>query len=228
MKTLGRGISWLKDLLFPIYCVTCGKEGGWWCAPCMQIEECLIMICPNCYTPRGSCICALSESLINVTAFFTYKERGAVGTLLKQFKYRGAFDMEQLWKSFNLPEYISRDIVLVPVPLFIRRARERGYNQAELFARALADTHALPIMTKGLRRIRATEQQAKQGRVERSNNIAGAFTWGGKQVPPKRILLVDDVFTTGATMRECAQTLMQAGAKEVFGCVIAYTVPTSN
>ena len=115
-----------------------------------------------------------------------------------------------------------RKFVLVPVPLHWRRENWRGFNQAELMAGQLGESGG--EMTKGLVRVKATKQQAKaEKRRVRSENMKEAFGLSkeGRRLVGKQIILVDDVFTSGATMRECARELRKAGVKEVWGLVLA-------
>jgi ComF family protein len=104
---------------------------------------------------------------------------------------------------------------LVPVPLHWARRWRRGFNQAEVLARAVARQHRLPVLRGSLRRLRATPPQ--QGDIEaRRRNVRDAFAvTAGTDVAGLRLLLVDDVFTTGATVDACARVLLRAGAADV-------------
>jgi ComF family protein len=113
------------------------------------------------------------------------------------------------------PEYLPLEEwdALVPVPLHWLRRWRRGFNQAEVLARAVGRRHGLPVLPRALRRVRATPLQ--QGDAEaRRRNVRHAFAVRGA-VAGRRLLLVDDVFTTGATADACAAALLQAGAAEV-------------
>jgi ComF family protein len=109
---------------------------------------------------------------------------------------------------------------VLPVPLHCDRLAERGFNQAEALAREVANTLRLPLIADGLARVRMTEQQARLDARARAENMRGAFRWQGA-APPRRILLVDDVLTTGATMGACAEALRAAGAEMVYGLALA-------
>lgn len=117
----------------------------------------------------------------------------------------------------HLPEYDA----LVPVPLHRQRLRERGFNQSLELSRALSKKYALPIRPDMLERSRATPHQVGLDRQKRLHNLAEAFT--AHNVQNKRILLVDDVLTTGTTLRVTSATLLQAGATCVDIAVIART-----
>jgi ComF family protein len=115
--------------------------------------------------------------------------------------------------------------MVIPVPLHANRQRERGYNQAELLARAFARLQGLPVRNDILKRARATEAQTRLARVERRRNVAGAFALtsptAAAAVHGKRIVLVDDVTTTGSTIDAAAEPLRAAGATSVWGLAVA-------
>jgi ComF family protein len=110
--------------------------------------------------------------------------------------------------------------VIVPVPLHARRQRERGYNQSELLARRLSILCGVPMQPGLLRRVRYTEQQARLKGHERRRNVHGAFV-ARAGVQGKRIALIDDVFTTGSTLVECASAILGAGAAGVCALTLA-------
>lgn len=111
---------------------------------------------------------------------------------------------------------------VVPVPLHPERERERGYNQAELIARSLAKALKLPCQSRALVRKRPRPDKHILSLKERWDSVRGAFATGtGSQVDKLRVLLVDDVFTTGATLNACAKVLRKGGAKSVIGLTIA-------
>lgn len=111
---------------------------------------------------------------------------------------------------------------IVPVPLHPDRYAERGHNQAEVIARALAVRIGLPVEANALARVRAgAKRRIGAGRDARAVESAGAFRAATRLVSGKRVLLVDDVFTTGATLGACAVALREAGASEVVGITAA-------
>lgn len=207
MEILQRGIEWVIDLLFPIWCIVCGREGEWWCPSCIK----------KTYQP----VCFQAESLVSVTALFVYHETAPIGKMVQQYKYHHAHATRSLWdRVVWLPDELTHNVILIPVPLFAKRERERGFNQAHILTEALSKKYHLPIMTN-LERIRATKQQAKLKRTERLENMVGAFAWVGDAPVPPVVILVDDVYTTGATMRNCAEILYKNGATAVHGFVLA-------
>ena len=114
--------------------------------------------------------------------------------------------------------------LIVPVPLHSSRLRQRGFNQAVLLGRTISRHLSLPILPDALIRTRRTEPQIELSSAERRVNVKGAFAVGrADSVAGKRILLLDDVMTTGSTMDECAKELKKAGAEAVIAAAIART-----
>ncbi|MEN8240689.1 MAG: phosphoribosyltransferase family protein [Chloroflexota bacterium] len=112
--------------------------------------------------------------------------------------------------------------MIVPVPLGPKRLKERGYNQAYLLAEAYANRLAIECNQHALRRIRETRTQVGLSIVQRQQNVTGAFKAESKEVSGKRVLLIDDILTTGATLNACAVALKQAGADRVFSLTLAH------
>ena len=120
------------------------------------------------------------------------------------------------------PEQDFSDFVIIPIPLHKRRLKWRGYNHAEELARQLGRAFSLPVVTDVLVKTKHTTPQANLGKEKRLANMKGAFQVRDLHaVAAKNILLVDDVYTTGATMDECALVLKKAGANQVLGAVVA-------
>jgi ComF family protein len=123
------------------------------------------------------------------------------------------------------PENLAADVV-VPVPLHPSRLRERGYNQAELIARPLARRLGLPLKPYLLARTRPRPEKLKLTRRERWQTVRGAYAMRRPgRIDKVRVLLVDDVFTTGATLDACSRALREAGASRVVGLTVARVVP---
>jgi len=115
-------------------------------------------------------------------------------------------------------------VVLIPIPLARKRLRERGYNQSEVLARALARQWRIPVLVDVLVRTRETPTQTALTPGTRLANVAGAFSprhGRGVGLAGATLVLVDDVFTTGATLAEAARALEQAGAKQILGVTFA-------
>jgi ComF family protein len=119
--------------------------------------------------------------------------------------------------EYRDPEFPFSDLDLIlPVPLHPGRLRQRGFNQSLLLARYFGRKHSIPLDFTALQRSRPTPPQTQLSGSQRQTNVRGAFQVRRPEgVSEKRILLIDDVFTTGATVRECAKVLLGAGAKQV-------------
>jgi ComF family protein len=119
----------------------------------------------------------------------------------------------------------SRADLVIPVPLHVKRLRQRGFNQAVLLGEIVAREWGLPLLRRNLRRIRWTEPQINLSLTERAANVRGAFSVSEPiLIRDKRIILVDDVYTTGSTVSECSCVLTDAGASEVFVVTIARAI----
>ncbi|MCJ7508243.1 MAG: hypothetical protein MUO85_05870 [candidate division Zixibacteria bacterium] len=111
---------------------------------------------------------------------------------------------------------------LIPVPLHPSRKRKRGFNQSEILALEISQKLSLPTLKDVLKRKKRTKDQTTLNAKEREENVKGAFSIRDEdKILDKQIILVDDVMTTGATLKECARTLVEAGAREIVGLTVA-------
>jgi len=216
------------DLLFPLHCLGCGSEGSMLCATCCQTLPSIKQpICQGCGTPlkQGnlcpSCIShPLSIDGIRSVLLFT----GLVRQAIHEFKYRHIKAMAAPLGGFLadfLRTYPLPGDILVPVPLHPRRHRERGYNQAAMLAGELGRLSGLPVVADRLVRQRDTITQARAASaLERRSNVHDAFSCR-LELEGKRMLLIDDVCTTGATLDACASALRAAGSGPVWGLTVA-------
>lgn len=160
-------------------------------------------------------------------AYLHFMPKGRVQRLLHKLKYKGAKELGEhlgqrygsLLSDYAYPEQFD---VVVPVPLHRYKLRRRGYNQAESFSMGLAEAMQLPHNARALLRNIDTSTQTRKNRLDRWQNVEQVFQVQQPEVVQgKRILLVDDVMTTGATLEACAVALLAAGAKEVSVATIA-------
>jgi len=154
---------------------------------------------------------------------------GLLRDLLTGFKFNSRLGLGRLLQALAVEAYAlhgacwERPELVIPVPLHPRRLRARGFNQSLETSRLLARELGVPVGAEVLRRCRHTRPQVSLPARERRENVQGAFVADEAAVLGRRILLVDDIMTTGGTLRECARTLRRAGASNVSALVIART-----
>lgn len=218
------------EQLLPARCGVCGAFGSLLCSRCLgALPVAGRPRCSRCWQPaaQGECprCAAYGCQCTAIRAPFAYRD--GARRLIGAVKYGGQFALAapmatlltDAWRRFALSA-----TVVVPVPLHPRRKRGRGFNQAEQLARPLATALALDYAPELLRRERATPPQVRTvSEAERRANVYGAFGCGGEPLRLRgaRVLLVDDVTTTGATFGACADALFQAGAEAVYGLAFA-------
>jgi ComF family protein len=154
---------------------------------------------------------------------------GAIRSAIHQFKYRGgllfAKHLGQLLAEHGRRFFTVAEVdLIVPVPLHRRRLRQRGYNQSLELARHVGACWGMPVAPAWLLRNRETPQQTALSRQERFRNVRGAFAWTGPGLGDKRVVLIDDVYTSGATANECAGVLKKSGAGTVEVLTLAHTL----
>lgn len=222
------------DFIFPKACFGCGTEGSYLCADCLATMDVLNSAFCLCSKPKilsfpGKCSLCRNKSLNGLYFAVAYKNSLAQ-KLIHSFKYSPY--IKEIAESLALliithlklteREKDLKNAVLVPIPLAKKRLRERGYNQSEEIARLLAKEYKIPLITGCLEKVRPTKNQMELSGVEREQNLKGVFAVkGANGIFGKKIFLVDDVYTTGATMEECARVLKEAGTREVWGIVAA-------
>lgn len=222
------------DLLFPPACATCGKGGRRICATCAQLVTPVPdTICIQCgrvqATRRATCAQCLAAGpsplqRVRAAALHTSPLREWIHLLKYEDRPDLAPDLARyLAAALSLPDWGGvRDRIdaVVPVPLHAQRRRERGYNQSELLAAALCRRSGLVLAPALLERQKETRSQVGLGALERQANVADAFT-ALSAAAGRHVLLIDDVYTTGATLRACAQALHEAGASQVLALTLA-------
>ncbi|HBX15700.1 MAG TPA: hypothetical protein DEF57_00120 [Candidatus Magasanikbacteria bacterium] len=206
-----------RDLLFPVFCISCRTEGEWLCQPCL--EKLQLEIKPQVFQhPYLSKVIALAD----------YKNE-TVARLIHLLKYEYVEEIGEIFEKL-IEEFIrqnaeiilnGRPSAIIPIPLHKKRYLERGFNQAEILAESWGRHLGVPILKNVLIRSRQTKTQVGLNGIERRSNLRGAFTLRQPLVNIDRVILVDDVFTTGSTMEEAARVLRSNGIKEVWGEVIA-------
>ena len=215
------------DLLLPLHCLGCRREGAVLCARCIEglhgLEQ---PFCDTCAQPNvngrcGSCLDHPSE-IAGIRAPYLFE--GPVREAVHRLKYRGWRVAAPVLGGL-LADYLERHKlpgqVLVPVSLHPRRLRSRGYNQSYLLARETGKLLNLPVEKDLLKRAKDSPPQVEAGSSEqRLANVAGSFV-AAPEAAGRSILLIDDVATTGSTLMACAAALKEAGAASVWGLVLA-------
>ncbi len=176
----------------------------------------------------GEPFCSHCELLLEPAdePFAVYEYGGPVADAIQRFKYDGRVELASPLGSRMAQEtarWDGRVDAVVPVPLHWRRRRRRGYDQAALLARPVARALGVPCRVRGLRRVRNTPPQVELSHADRARNIEGAFS-PHRLRGARRVLLIDDVRTTGATLRAATRALRQAGVDEVHPLVLATRV----
>ena len=208
----------IVDWLFPKHCIGCGKLGAYVCMECLNRLPLLRNpICPMCL--RSSYLgfthpkCQLPESLDGLLSTFAYK--GLANKIIKTYKYRYVSDLrddlvELLVSLSEWGPLENTNWVVVGAPLHGRREKWRGFNQADI-AEGIAQYCRWDYQTGVITRQKYTPPQMSLGRRERFQNLVGAIGCGSNlaKINGKAVLLVDDVWTTGATLRECAKILKE-------------------
>lgn len=217
----------ILDLLFPKRCVACKKIGSYLCGDCFAklkpVETPLCVMCDRPAIGGGTHpICKTRYSPDGISAAYQFTKQ--IKALVHTLKYRGVYDLTTLCSALVAPclvdGLVKRQPVIVPVPLHASRLLERGFNQTELLARQLALQNNLPVRTDLVKRTINTPTQTKLNRSSRQENLKNAFAVVG-DVRGMSILLVDDMVTTGATVRACTNALKRAGAKWVWVLALA-------
>lgn len=217
------------NFLFPSHCVSCGKGGSFLCQKCRNKLIYLQQpLCTRCSKPiHTGTICqkCLSQTWDIDGIYSIFKYGGTIRQAILQFKYHNikalADPLSNLMSAYLRRHLLSFDIIM-PVPIHKRRLRERGYNQSSLLAQRLSRMTNIPVVEDVLIRTKHTPSQAKSDSVDqRRKNIRNAFRCVNHDISGKRILLIDDVCTSGATLNSCAASLKSAGAASVWGFTLA-------
>jgi competence protein ComFC len=210
------------DLIFPKFCFCCKREGNFLCQDCFSVLE------------ISTSHEKLKTQYLEDLYFPVNYKNFLVKRLIQNFKYPPLIrELKKELAIIIVSHFLSldkkpdfSDFVLVPIPLDGKKLKWRGFNQTEEIARELSSLLKIPLMVDCLIKIRVTKDQVELSEKERLENVKGAFFVKNKEkIKGKNLLLVDDVFTTGATMKEAARVLKEAGAKKIVGIVVAKASP---
>lgn len=227
--------NYLLDILFPKFCFGCGKEGTFLCPDCQSCIEMLEDVFCFCDNPKrlpeaGKCSSCRTKKLDGLFFAVSYQNK-LVRKMIQEFKYEPFIkDLAEPLANLIINHiFLLREgnrfeegDVLIPIPLTRKKIKNRGYNQSEETAKGLSKELKIPVITDCLIKMKETLPQMELSKEKRKENVKGVFeVKNEEEIKGKKILLVDDVYTTGAAMEECAKILKQAGAKEVWGVTIA-------
>jgi competence protein ComFC len=231
-RWLWTGIDWL----YPPHCGGCQNQGARWCSDCQSKTELISTspVCLICGIPQnGAVLCHNCQTVLPhfnaLRAWAVYK--GPVRQAVHRLKYK---------RNIGLGEVFGRRLMdcmlnlhwqvdaIIPVPLGVARLAQRGYNQASLLARPVAWGLGLDYLPQALLRVRETRSQVDLSVQERRQNVTGAFNACHDQVKGRKIVVIDDVATSGATIDACAAALLDAGAVEVYGLTLTRAVSGQN
>jgi len=227
----------ILDLLFPKFCLFCGRENTYLCPDCFsQIKTYATPFCPYCgsRSPEGTICPSCKKYLTGFVAAGPYKDK-RLKEVIETFKYKFVKELAtplallifKFLKENQQVEFFKNPLnfLIVPIPLHKRRQRERGFNQAEEIGKQLSPLLKIPIKTDILLRRKNTKPQVKLKKEERKENIKDAFIINPKidisSLKDKKIILLDDVFTSGSTMEEAAKVLRDRGIKQIWALAVA-------
>lgn len=233
MTALVSRLTFIKDavfdLVFPRRCVGCGMVGGFLCLECWRILPRLSSpLCPKCGKPQMSgLLCANCwrerGKIDGIRSVFPFE--GTIRQAIHELKYHNLKAIS-ITLAELLVDYLNDNSlpgeVLVPVPMHPKRLKERGYNHSSLLARDLGNLTNLPVIEDCLIRLKNSPYQARAATViERRQNVSGAFLCRDARLKGKRIIIIDDVCTSGATLEACALALKNGDAISVWGLTLA-------
>ncbi len=215
MESLKKALIFLLETLYPKQCLICGKkEKDAICSKCynkLKIESKI-----DTYTNKS-----FEEHL------YIFKYEGKIRQLIINYKFKEKAYLNELFAKIILKnEKICRKIkkygIIIPVPIHKKRKNERGYNQSELIARKLAKSLKLELVTDSLIKQKNTLPQSTLSKKQRIENTKQVYKIQNRQkIENKKIILLDDIYTTGATTEECSKILKQNGAKQILVLTIA-------
>lgn len=214
--------NFILDLFFPKFCLGCQKEGSYLCDDCKSLLEI-----------SGFHQKFQTKNLSDLYFTIEYKNP-LIKILIQSFKYEplvkelsiplSSLIIDHFQQIENLPNFF--EFLLIPLPLEKKKLKWRGFNQAEEIGKELSKFLEIPLWGDVLIKIRETLPQVELSGKEREENIKGAFSLRNREkIQGKKILLVDDVYTTGSSVEEAARVLKEAGAKEIVGVVITRAKP---
>lgn len=236
IKSLKLIENFFLDVLFPKSCIGCGKEGRYICEKCSTFLGEAPLICPVCgkgsFSGQKHIYCPSRNKLDGLVSVWEYE--GLAKAIIHNIKYRKlgdavseftelsfktmAKDKERFTSFFSY--LYSKKPLIAFVPMFFKKKRKRGFNQSELIAKEVSKITGLEWISL-LEKTKENKSQTELNRKERLDNVRGVFSLVKKEKMPENLILIDDIWTTGATMKECCAILKKAGVKKIWGFVLA-------
>ncbi len=212
-------MSKIFNLIYPPVCGICGKLN----------QE---FLCPKCLNMLKNQAEFKIEKFQNQDKYFSkllyfFKYEGTIRKIILKYKFQEKSYLYKTLVNFMLKnqkffEFIQKYDTIVPVPISRKRYNQRGYNQSYLIAKEIANNTNLKVENNSLYKIKNIIEQSKLNRDEREKNIQGVyFLRNPQELNNKKVILLDDIYTTGSTANECSKTLMQANPKEIAVFTIA-------
>ena len=235
-QLIDAALSWV----YPPRCMVCTDilpQNGpkWICEDCEGLLSPIVKpVCMMCGAPMESegaecSACRKRKRVYGNTALFVYED--AVRDVVHRFKYGGCPRYAQGFAKLAAESledgFFGGADALIPVPMYDKKRRRRGYNQAEEFSAALSKITGVPTLLDYLKRTKNTRPMAGLTPAERANNLAGAFALG-KPLKFKSVILIDDIYTTGETLDVCAGLLARGGAEQIRSLTLAVAVKRAN
>ena len=229
--------EFVANTLFPKQCYQCKQADTYLCKECCVaiLKHTPETVCPHCLTrvPYGELKKQCYNSfLVNKLFIATTYQNQCVKKMFRDFKYRRAKALAYplaaflvAWLTVHRYNQFQKNTIVVPVPSHKRREKDRGFHPATALAQQLANAYQLPLATNVVYKHKNIGFQTHiKNAQQRRENVEGCFTLtpqAAQKTKQKTILLVDDIITTGSTMRECAKTLRKTRPKEIIGLAVA-------
>lgn len=219
------------DLVYPTHCGGCGGHGEILCSACRQSLVSLDppFVCPICGMRTGTeglCGECISQRTYFEKGFYGFSFEGAMREAIHAFKFRGRTDVGRMLARIAGGGAVSALTgaidAIVPMPVTERRLKARGFNQSFIIAEELSRSLGAPVDCESLVKVRQTEDQYTLSKKERKRNIRGAFS-AAAGVAGLRLLVVDDLYTTGNTAREACRALLRAKTRTIYFFALART-----
>ncbi|MDO8486480.1 MAG: ComF family protein [Candidatus Staskawiczbacteria bacterium] len=227
----------ILDLIFPKFCVGCGKWGTYFCPKCIKNIAQTDLVCPNCEKPAiGGAVHPLCKKRYGLDGLWSLGiYQNPLKKIIQKLKYKYVREvvevlvnlMVEYWAKYDayflgeIKKDGGKNWVVIPVPLHPKRQNWRGFNQSALVGQTLSKNIGLAY-SDSLKRIRHTKPQVSLKSWQRKQNIKNAFSLSPNYEPRTlNYLLVDDVWTTGSTLKECCYILKRGGAQKVWAVTLA-------